>query len=275
MAKEYIDIRKLIADSDSGFLKRLPGFVISIIARIIRQREINRLLEKYSGDTGTAFLPRIIEELNITVKIEGEDNMPVNGKCIFAANHPFGIADGLVFASTVSSKYGDLRAIGNDVFLLIPQLRPIIAAVNVFQRSSRSYLTELDKVYKSEIPVMHFPSGLVSRLKGWRVEDSAWQKSFITKAVEYERDIVPVFFPGRNSFLFYFIYLFRKVFGIKTNLELVLLPHEFFNKRNKTIRIVIGKPVSFRQFDRSRTNLEWARWFRSQAYDLKKPGISS
>lgn len=266
---KYIDIHKLIKASNSHFLKSLPVFIVDLIKIIIRQNEINRILSVYSDYEGVEFLPKIISELNIKVEMEGIENLPENGKCFFVANHPFGFVDGLILTNTIASKYGDFRAIGNNIFTLIPHVRPIVAAVNVFGTTPRKYILELEKVFASGLPITHFPAGLVSRMKGCRIEDRDWQKSFISKAIEHHRNIVPFFFSGRNSLLFYFIYTSRKILGIKTNIELVLLPREIFTRKNKTVKVKIGNPISYQIFDKSKTHFEWAQFVKEQVYNLK------
>lgn len=269
LSKEYINIHKLIKASDSKLLKRLPDFAIYLIKLIIRQNEINRILSVYTNFEGVDLLPKIIDELNIKVEIVGKENLPENGRCFFVANHPFGFVDGLILTSLVANKYGDFRAIGNNVFMLIPHLKGNIAAVNVFGTNSREYVLELERVFNSDIPITHFPAGLVSRIKKGKVEDSDWQKGFIKKEVANQRNVVPFYFFGRNSLLFYFIYITRKTFGISKTLELVLLPHELFNKRNKTIRVKIGKPISCSTFDMSNSHHDRVQFIKKQVYNLK------
>lgn len=266
--KKHIDVAKIIKESDSKFLNKLPGFVIKLIAKIIHEDELNHIFNKYSEDIGGDFLIKMIEEFNLKLEIEGEENLPQNGKCFFAGNHPFGIIDGLVLTFIVNKKYGNLKAIANDAFMYVPQLRPLIAAVNVFGHSSKEYLKALDETYNSEIPITHFPAGSVSRINHGKVQDEPWQKSFIRKAVESKRDIVPFYFYGRNSHLFYMVYMIRQLFGIKINIELMLLPHELFKKRNKIIKVKIGKSISYQMFDHSSSVLEWAQKVRSHVYEL-------
>lgn len=265
---KFIDVAKIIKESDSKLLNKLPGFVIKLIAKIVLQDELNHILSKYSEDIGGNFLAKIIEEFNLKLEIEGEENLHHNGKCFFAANHPFGIIDGLVLTFIVNKKYGHLKAIANDAFLFVPQLRPLIAAVNVFGRSSKEYVKALDDTYNLEIPITHFPAGTVSRINNGKVQDSTWQKSFIKKAVESKRDIVPFYFYGRNSHLFYMVYMIRQWFGIKINIELLLLPREMFKKRNKIIKVKIGKSIPYQMFDNSSSVLEWAQKVRSHVYEL-------
>lgn len=265
--KAYIDIEKIIRESEWKVLKRLPGFVVRWLTAIIRQDEMNRILSRYSHDTGKEFLVKIIAELNLNLEIEGKENLPENGKCFFVANHPFGVIDGLILTHIVSEKYGHLKAIANDAFMFMPQLRPMIAAVNVFDRSSREYVLALQETYHSELPITHFPSGEVSRIHKGKIQDIEWQKSFISKAIECKRAIVPIRFYGRNSILFYTLHKVRRFLGIELNIELILLPRELFKKRNKTIRVRIGKPIPYSIFDRSMTSRGWAQKVRSQVYE--------
>ena len=265
---KYIDIAKIIDESNSEILNKLPGFIIKWIAKIIKQDELNHILSKYSDYTGVEFLPKIIEEFNLKLEVEGKENLPENGRCFFAANHPFGVIDGLILTLTIAEKYGTLKAIANDAFLFVPQLSPLIAAVNVFGRSSKEYIKALDDTFNMEVPITHFPAGIVSRRYDGKVQDLAWKKSFISKAYSSKRDIVPFYFYGRNSHLFYMLYLIRKWFGININIELLLLPREMFKKRNKTIKVKIGKPLSYQIFDKSSSDFEWAQKVRSHVYDL-------
>ncbi len=265
---KHVDIEKSISERNAGLLKKLPAFVIKIMTRIVHQDDINQLIDKYPNDIGADFLEKVIKEFNIKLDIEGLENLPENKKCFFAANHPFGIADGLVMTYIVSQKYGALKAIANDAFMFIPQLRPFVAAVNVFDGSSKEYIHQLEETYKEDIPITHFPAGIVSRRLNGKVQDLQWQKSFISKAISSKRDIVPLHFHGTNSNLFYLIHSVRTFFGIKANIELMLLPREMFRKRNTTIRVTIGKPISYKTFDKSFTHLEWAQKVREKVYSL-------
>ncbi len=264
-----INIAYFIKNSNSKFLKSLPCFAIKMIANIIRQKELNHIMNKYSEFDGIDFLPKVIEELNVKIEIIGKENLPDNGKCFFVANHPFGLLDGLILTSIVGEKYGNLKAIGNEVFMFVPNLKPIIADVKVFGKNSRKNIVELEKVYASDVPITHFPYGLVSRIHKLKIQDKSWNKSFITKAISNQRDIVPIWFYGRNSSLFYTIYLIRNTFRIKTNLELMLLPRELFRKRGKTIKVKIAKPIPYQELNKTLSHWEWAQKVRSIVYDIE------
>jgi putative hemolysin len=265
---KYIDLAASIKESDSDFLKKLPDFLIRCLEKIIKQEELNVILDKYKDCEGADFHRSIIKEFNLTLEVEGIENLPENAKCFFLANHPFGIIDGLCLTKIVIEKYGTFKAIGNESFEFIPNLRPYIALVNPYGISSKTYVTELEKVYQSDVAITHFPAGEVSRRYQGKIQDRAWHKSFITRAVSCKRDIVPFYFHGRNSNLFYGINLARRALGIKTNIELMLLPREMFLKRNKTIRFKIGKPISWQKFDSSNTHMQWAQKVKRHVYNM-------
>jgi hypothetical protein len=69
-------------------------------------------------------------------------------------------------------------------------------------------ITNDDITAKSDIKQRRYtspaenPAGLVSRMKGSRIEDKDWQESFIAKAIVHQRNVVPIFFYGSNSRLF-------------------------------------------------------------------------
>ena len=270
IGKKYIDIAKIIRENNPGILNKLPGFVIRGIALIIRQDKMNHILNKYADNIGFDFLEKIIEEFNLKIEIEGKENLPDNGRCIFVANHPFGVIDGLIITHTVYDKYGEVKAIANDAFEFLPQLRPLVTKVNVYGRSPKEYVKALNNTYNSEVPITHFPAGEVSRRYNGKVQDADWQKSFIAKTISSKRDIVPIYFYGKNSNLFYTVNTLRQFLRIKINFELMLLPHEMFRKRNKTLKIIIGKPISNKTFDKSLSHYEWAQKLRSHVYAMRE-----
>jgi putative hemolysin len=271
---KYIDILPYIKNSNLKILKHSPGFIIRWIERIIRQEEMNQILTKHSDYAGVDFITKMIEEFNIRIEIQGQGNLPENPRCFFISNHPFGIIDGLVLTKIVSDRYGTLKSIGNEAFMKIPHLWPIIAAVNVFGINSKEYLIALEEIFNSDFPITHFPAGEVSRFYRGKIQDCRWEKSYITKAVSSNRKLVPFYIYGHNSYFFYFINSFRRLLGIKVNIELILLPSEMFKKRNKTIKVKIGNPISYKKFDKTFSHFEWAQKVRKHVYDLKDNSIT-
>jgi putative hemolysin len=80
---------------------------------------------------------------------------------------------------------------------------------------------------------------------------------------------VPIYIEGGNSNLFYNFALIRKKLGIKTNLEMFLLPHESYNQKGKTIKLIFGEKIPYQYFDKSNSHKEWAAIMREHIYTLK------
>jgi len=267
--KKYIDLAKTLKEQHPALYKKLPRFVVRLIELIIMQKRMNKAINKYLGHNGVAFTDRMIEELNLKLEIEGMENLPDNGRCFFVANHLYGILDGMILGNIVGNKYGSFMGISNDAFKLIPQLESTVTSVNVYGKSAKNQLLILEEVYKSDVPINHFPAGEVSRKYNGKIEDKEWHKSFITRAITTNRDIVPVFFHGKNSRLFYAVHSLRTLLKIKANIELILLPSEMFKKKNKKIKVTIGKPIPYASLDSGLTHNEIAEKIRQYLYKLK------
>ena len=131
-------------------------------------------------------------------------------------------------------------------------------------------ITELENIFKSHVAITHFPAGEVSRFYNGKIQDREWRKSLVSRSVAHQRDLVPVFFYGKNSRLFYGINLVRRALGIKLNIELALLPHEMFNKKNKTLKVRIGKPIPYTTFTKQFSQQEWTAKVRNHVYNLEQ-----
>lgn len=263
-----VDIRKVFREKNPTMARVIPGFVYRYIERIVHQDFINDFLERHGHKTGVDFIHAAFEEFNNEFIIRGFDNIPDSGRFIFASNHPLGGFDGIILIEMVSRKYPKVKFLVNDILMNVGPLAEHFVAINKHGGQAREVIKELDQIYKSDTQVLTFPAGIVSRRIKGVIQDLPWQKSFIQKAVQYKRDIIPVHFSGRNSNWFYNLANFRKFFGIKWNLEMFYLVDETVKHRNKTIHITIGKPIPYQHFDNSKTPMQWADELRSLVYSL-------
>ncbi len=274
MAQEGItrvDVREVLRQKAPSVAGKIPGFIINYLIRIIHEEEINDILTRYHDKEGVDFMQELIGYFDLSLKIIGEENIPSDGRYIFASNHPLGGLDGICLSAVIGRRYdGKIRYLVNDLLLYLTNLRSIFVPINKHGAQGRENARLIDEAYASDNQVVTFPAGLCSRMIGGKIQDTEWKKSFIQKAVEYKRDIVPVYFEGRNSAFFYAVAALRKKLGIKMNYEMIYLPREMFRSRHKTFCIHFGKPVPWQTFDGSRKPTEWAGWMREQVYNLKK-----
>jgi 1-acyl-sn-glycerol-3-phosphate acyltransferase len=266
---KQINIRQVFNDKNPGVASLLPGFIYKYVERIVHQNDINEFLRRHGDKMGVDFARAAIEDFNVTVTVKGTENLPKESRCIFAANHPLGGFDGILLMDVMNRHYGNnYRFLSNDILMNITNLVPLFIPVNKHGRQAAESVTQLHEAYLSDWQIVTFPSGLVSRYINNQVMDLEWKKSFITKAIHYKRDIVPVHFTGRNSKFFYRLARLRKILHIKANLEMFYLVDETFRHRNDHITITFGKPIPYNTFDNSKTPVQWAKWVKEQVYAL-------
>lgn len=248
----------------------MPGFLLRYIRRVIHEKDINDVMSKIGHTQGLDFVEGTMKCLDLTIVLKGEENIPKEGGCILAANHPLGGLDGIAFMKAVGEVREDLQFLVNDILLSIENLKGLFVPVNKVGDNPRAASKLIEKTYSAEIPVMVFPSGLVSRKLPEGIADLEWKKSFIKKSIQYKKDIIPVHIDGRNSNFFYNLSRLRAKLGIKANIEMFYLPKEMFRQRGKTLTIRFGKPIPYQSLDKSKTLQEWAADIRAKVYELPK-----
>jgi putative hemolysin len=263
-----IDIDKVIGDSKSQFIKSLPNFIAGFIKRVVHQDELNKVIHKYRDKSGVPFVECVLKEWNIEIEVKGDENIPAAGRFVFVANHPLGGIDAMSLLSAIYRHFQDLVSPSNQLFSYVPQMKPFILGVNVFGKNTKETAEKLNQLFESDTQIMIFPAGEVSRRVKGVISDPAWQKTFITKAIRYEREIIPIFISGRNSDFFYFVANLRKLLGIKLYIETILLPHEMLRKKNTAITITFGKPISWKDLNDSKSHAEWAHFVQNKVYSI-------
>lgn len=267
--EKLIDIRKVISDKNPNLLKILPGFIINYIKRIVHEDEINNHIANNKGIVGVEFVENTLFKLfGVNIQYEGLENLKKSQRYIVASNHPLGGLDGLAIMYVVSRVNPNIRVPVNDLLLYIPNLKPIFLPVNKHGKQSIDAAIEIEEAYSSDSAIIYFPAGLASRKINGKIMDLEWKKSFIQKARQYHRDIIPVFTSGRNSNFFYNLANLRKTLGIKANIEMFFLSNEMFKQKDKNVKIIIGEPIPYTFFDKSKSDKEWAQYVKDIVYKI-------
>jgi len=265
---EKVDVREAFFTRNPGVARLIPGFVYWYIKRIVHQNEMNEFLNVHGKKTGIEFINAVIEDFNVKIIVEGENNIPKKGRFQFVANHPLGGFDGMILMHIISRYFKNIKFLVNDILMNILNIEELFVPVNTFGKQSVEYARRIDSEYASDAQILNFPAGICSRKIKGRIIDLEWKKSFINKSIQHKRDIVPVYFGGKNSNFFYNLSNIRKALGIKTNIELFFLADEMYRQKNKTISVIFGKPVSFKTFSKNKNYQEWAKWVKDKVYAL-------
>lgn len=251
----------------------VPAFLIRYLERIAHIKQMNAFLRKYPGLHGYEFIERVIsEELGCSASIDGTENIPTDDKpVIFVSNHPLGGLDGMIIAQLIhQTRQRPLKVIVNDLLMYLEPINELWAPVNKVGKLTREQAAEQQRMWESETDVMTFPAGACSRLQRingkWQIQDLEWQKNFIQRAKEYHRNIVPIYFEGRNSRFFYALAYIRKLLHIQLNIEMLYLVDEMYGAHGKHFRVHVLPPIPYTTFDNSRTPKQWAQYVKSIVY---------
>ena len=260
----------------------VPGFLIRYLERIAHIKQMNAFLRKYPDVKNYDFIRLVLdEELGCSASIDGIENIPTDGKpLIFASNHPLGGLDGMIIAQMIHesrSSRGDsrpLKVIVNDLLMFMEPLAGLWAPVNKVGRLTKEQAQQQHALWESETDVLTFPAGICSRLQRidgkWKIQDFEWQKNFIQRVREYQRDIVPIYFEGRNSKFFYTLAYIRKLLHIKLNIEMLYLVDEMYGAHGKHFKVHVLPPISYTSLDTSKSPKEWAEYIKQIVYNQKE-----
>lgn len=270
--EKTIDIDKILASKMGNKVKFVPKFLVRWLKHIIHEDEVNRFLWESRDKSGTEWLTECVRYLDMDLRIEGLENLPDknDGKLYtFVSNHPLGGQDGVALGSIIGKHYdGNFRYLVNDLLLNLPGLAPVSIGINKTGKQSRDFPRMVEAGFQSNNHMLMFPAGLNSRKINGVIHDLPWKKTFITKSVEYKRDVVPIYFSGRNSERFYRIANWQKKLGLKINIAMLFLVDEMYRNVHKSFTVKIGKPIPWQTFDKSKTPVEWAKFVEDKVYEL-------
>lgn len=269
-----INLSEVVRTRLPRYRRFIPRALIRRLERTVCQDDLNRLLRDNYPRRDADFCRGVLHDLDVTVNFHNTENLPPKShtRVLFVSNHPLGGLDGMALIDFVESYYGVApKFIVNDLLSAIEPLSGTFIPVNKHGSQSRSAIIELDNAFASDAPLLMFPAGLVSR-RGTNgvVADLQWQKMFVAKARQYERDIIPLHFYGENSSFFYKFAKFRQKIGLKFNIEMIYLPREVFRSKGKIFDVVIGRPIAHTSLN-DMPPLEKAVQIRQIVYDLAKP----
>lgn len=260
---------------------KVPEFLIRYLERITHIKQMNAFLRKYPDLKGYEFIDKVIaEELNCSASIEGIEHIPTGERpVVFVSNHPLGGLDGMIIAQLIhrtrqqqadKAANRQLKVIVNDLLMYMEPIADLWAPVSKLGRFSHEQALEQQRMWESETDVLTFPAGSCSRLQRidghWQICDLEWQKNFVQRAVEYQRDVVPIYFEGRNSRFFYALAYIRKLLKIKLNIEMLYLVDEMYGAHGKHFKVHILPPIPYTTFDHSKTPKQWAQHTKSIVY---------
>ena len=245
----------------------------------LRISDINTIYDIYKHLEGLDFVNAVLDHLNIVVVLSESDikRIPKKGPFIAIANHPLGAIDGLIMLKILLTYHPDVKLMANFLLKKIEPLSKYFCAVNPFEtrkllfNSSTGIRQALNHIADG-CPLAIFPAGEVSvrthKLAG-PVTDKSWDMSAIKIIKKANLPVLPVYFHGHNSNMFYLMS------DINAHLRTVSLPSEFIRTKNKKIYVRIGNPISTEQQSNTQNIQQYAHLLRTRTYLLMNSFIES
>jgi putative hemolysin len=268
-------MRKVVTVADLKKAFGMKGFFGTCVAGLaygfLRLGKINRLFDGAADYQGREFADHLLENMDITIDVNPEqlESIPKEGGFVMVSNHPFGGIEGVMLLSAIAKVRPDFKLMANFILSHIPNLKECFFSVNPFENNPE---------WKSSVggikgAILHiaagnglgvFPAGEVSRYHGHDYpEDQAWSISIARIIKNAKVPVIPVFWNGRNSKLFYLEDKIHHMVGTSR------LTKELINKQGKCFNLQIGKPILLAEIATYEKPSDLAAYLRSRSYALE------
>jgi putative hemolysin len=251
----------------------IPGgnIIAGAIMQLFKYNKLNKVYENVTETDPLGLVNNMLDQLEIKYEISEEDlqHIPDSGSFITVSNHPYGGIDALLLVKVLYERRPDLKVMANFLLKRIEPIKDIILPVNPFETHKKS---------KSSFPGLKegffhlreghclgvFPAGEVSTYQQDSnvIVDREWNESALKFIKRAEVPVIPIYFYGTNSRWFHIL---GKIHPL---LRTAKIPSELFNKKNKPIRIRIGKPIPVKDQGYFKDIASYGRYLRAKTYSL-------
>lgn len=232
---------------------------------------VNQAYSNASKEEGINFVNLLLKELGVEYTINNSEELEkLPQGFITVSNHPYGAIDGIILTHIFASRNPDFKIMVNWILNYVKAMANFFICVDpVSNQINTVNLNGIRQTYKhlqNGKPMGFFPAGSVSKLKyksGIIIEDREWQTNISKLIKSAQMPIIPIYFSGHNSLLFYFLGL------INWKIRSLRLPKEIFNKKGKVLKVTIGRIISVEEQNSHRDIYEFAQFLKEQTYILK------
>ena len=161
-----IDLDRIIREKMGDKAKYVPALAVKWLKHIIHQDEVNKFLWESRDKKGTEWLEECTRYLDMTLNIEGMENLPDknDGRLYtFVSNHPLGGVDGVALGAIIGRHYdGRFRYLVNDLLMNLPGLAPLCIPINKTGKQSRNFPEMVESGFAGDNHILMFPAGICS-----------------------------------------------------------------------------------------------------------------
>ena len=268
-------MRKVVTTADLKNAFGMKGFFGTCVAGLaygfLRLGKINRLFDGAADYQGREFADHLIENMGITIDVSPEqlESIPKEGGFVMVSNHPFGGIEGVMLLSAIAKVRPDFKLMANFILSHIPNLKECFFSVNPFEKNPE-WKSSVGGIKGAMLHIAAgnglgvFPAGEVSRYRGHDYpEDQAWSTSIARIIKNANVPVIPVFWDGCNSKLFYLEDKIHHMVGTSR------LTKELINKHDRCFNLQIGKPILPAEVATYEKPADLAAYLRSRSYALE------
>ncbi len=261
------EVAKAINVSKYGYL---GTFIAWMLMKVTRISSINSFYDTITHLDCEAYAQAILEHYEIDYDIPEEDfkRLPKEGSYITISNHPLGAIDGILLMRLLLPLRKDYKIMANFLLERMAPLAPYVLPVNPFEehKGARSSIAGFKKALqhiRDGHPLGIFPAGEVSTHKdGKLIVDKPWEEAALKLIKKAQVPVVPIYFHGRNSKLFYRLSRWNPVF------RTAMIPSQVLSQRNRPIKVRIGQPISVQTQNEQENLKEFTDLLRRKTYIL-------
>lgn len=275
---ENTEVKRTVLDYDD-IVKMAPFFkgkrrLVEWFMKLLDIDKVNWIHDHNFDTPGPQFCRGLLNDLNIKLRIDNEkvlDNLP-EGAFITISNHPFGALDGITLIDIIGSRRPQFKVMVNMILNYIVAMRPNFIAVDQTASddtakkavSMKGIKEAIMQVRKGE-PIGFFPAGAVGNYnRHLKFEDREWRESIIRLIQQLKVPVIPIFFHGYNSWWFRFLGI------VSWQLRTLRLPAEVFRRKNDTLHISIGDPITVDEIKAHSGSIEeLGAFLRERTYSLQ------
>lgn len=237
------EVAKAINVSKYGYV---GTFIAWLLMKVTRISALNSFYDTIAHLDCEAYAKAILEHYEIDYDIPEEDfkRLPKEGPYITISNHPLGGIDGILLMRLLLPMRKDYKIMANFLLERMAPLAPYILSVNPFEehKGARSSIAGFKKAFqhiKDGHPLGIFPAGEVStHREGKLIVDRPWEEAALKLIRKAQVPVVPIYFHGKNSKLFYRLSKWSPVF------RTAMIPSQVLSQRNRPLKVRIGQPIS-------------------------------
>ncbi|MEL6681767.1 MAG: 1-acyl-sn-glycerol-3-phosphate acyltransferase [Pseudomonadota bacterium] len=239
-------IDPLIAERAPWLYSDLPGTRVArhVLHKLLGYDTTVKIAKTLKDAPSPDIMGTMANRLAKVVTARGLGHVPAHGPALLVANHPTGIADGIILHHLIAQARPDAYFFANrDILRVFPQMESMIAPVEWrtelrSHAKTRETMTYVRKTTDEGRLGVIFPSGRLAKRRGLRLYERPWMASAAMLARKFDLPIIPANIQARNSALFYLFDL------IHPSLRDITLFHETLNKEKQPFRVTFGEPIS-------------------------------